>query len=178
MIATQEQPIEILCRVHSPRLLNYLVRLTLGDRRQAEDVLQETLLRAWQQLRKHPAQPESLQPWLYTVARRLVIDHIRARGARPAEVLGNDLRQVPEEVDPIDRMLVQRTMREALLRLTPEQRAVLIELYFQGASPKETADRLGIPIGTVKSRAHYALRALRAFIDEAEAESASAAADA
>ena len=175
MIAVHEEPIETLHRLHSPKLLNYLIRLTLGDRRQAEDLLQETMLRAWQHLRRNPSQLETLQPWLYTVARRLVIDNIRSRKSRPTEVIADDLRVVPEPTDAIDGLLTQQAMREALQQLKPEHREVLVEIYFRGSGLNEVAERLGIPPGTVKSRTHYALRTLRTALDKsAEAESRSA----
>ena len=77
----------VLYRLHGRAILSYLVRLTLGDHRQAEDILQETFVRAWRYLKDHPLDTETLWPWLYTVARRLVIDALRAHKARPHEVI-------------------------------------------------------------------------------------------
>jgi len=166
MIAIADSPMDILYRDHSPRLLNYLVRLTLGDRRQAEDLLQETFVRAWQHLRKHPQTLESLKPWLYTVARRLVIDNIRARKSRPEEIGVNDLREVPAGTsNPIDGLMLRSQLRQAFQALRPEQRDVVVQMYFYGYCANEVAEQLGIPVGTVKSRAHYALRTLREAMD-------------
>jgi RNA polymerase sigma-70 factor, ECF subfamily len=168
MIALRDEPIETLYRMHAPKLLNYLVRLNLGDRRQAEDVLQETLLRAWQLMRDQPTEPAQLGAWLYTVARRIVIDQVRARKARPEESTATDILAQRADDDAIDRLVTHTTMRQALMLLRPEHRVVLIDLYFAGLTPKETAQRLGIPLGTVKSRTFYALRAMRSTLDHAE----------
>src|SRR5262245_16125483 len=105
---------------------------------------------------------EALRPWLLTVARRVAIDAGRARQVRPAEVGTVDLSLLPSGNDPIERMLGGHAIREALAQLSPEHRAVIVEVYFGGRSGMETAQLLGIPVGTVKSRTYNALRILRA----------------
>jgi RNA polymerase sigma-70 factor (ECF subfamily) len=105
--------------------------------------------------------------WLFTVARNLVIDAIRARKTRPAEVgevrLGEDWAQslADTSADPYDRSLDAWELAEVVAVLSPEHRAVLVETYYHGASVAQAAKTLGIPPGTVKSRTYYALRALR-----------------
>lgn len=153
-----------LYRLYSGPLFGYVSRLTLGDHRQAEDILQETFLRAWRTMQAQPLNAETMRPWLYTVARRLVVDGIRARSARPQEVAGIDLTLVPATDDPIDRMLIGHAVRDGLEALWSEHRAILIESFYRDKSPSEIAAQLGIPVGTVKSRTHYALRALRAAV--------------
>lgn len=160
-----DERLDELYRLHSGPLLNYLVRLTLGDRRQAEDILQETYLRAWHFLRHSDENVEGLRPWLYTVARRVLIDAGRKRKARPAEVIVTDLRQIPGSDDPIERLLVGQTVRAGLKSLRSEHRTVLVESYYRNKSVREIAAMLDIPEGTVKSRTHYALRALRSAVD-------------
>lgn len=156
-----------LHELYSKQLLNYLVKLTLGDRRQAEDILQETFVRAWRHLSTHEdTDLDTFRPWLYTVARRLVVDMLRSRRSRPSEVMMDDLTRLSVSEDTIADVVSARAVREALLRLRPDQRGVLIELYFHGRSPSEVAARLGVPVGTVKSRAHYAKQALRAYLDQ------------
>jgi RNA polymerase sigma-70 factor (ECF subfamily) len=148
---------------HAHSLLSYVVGLT-HDRARAQDIVQETLLRAW----RNPASLErtggSERGWLFTVAKHIVIDQWRSANRRP-EVLTD---HVPEQAvqdtaqQTVDRQLVQA----ALQTLSIEHRQTLIETYFRGASVAEAAQTLGVPPGTVKSRTHYALRALRQAIDE------------
>lgn len=154
---------------HGTSLFRYLLRLTRGERQTAEDLLQETLLRAWNHRDVLTADIENLRPWLFTVARRIAIDAARAKHARPAEV-GVDISLLPCTDDPIERMVSASTVRQAVAQLRPAHRAVLVELYFKGGSTLEVAQRLGVPEGTVKSRTFYALRALRAALNSGAPE--------
>lgn len=149
---------------HAQPVYRYLLRLTQGNREAAEDLLQETLLRAWRSKADLLADVETLRPWLYTVARNVAIDAGRSKQARPSEVDGADLARIPAATDAFERLVTSATVRKALLELSPEHRTVLVELYYRGASAAETAARIGIPEGTVKSRVHYALRALRSAL--------------
>ena len=160
-----EARMQALYDAHAKPLYRFLLQLTFGDRQAAEDLLQETLLRAWRKLDELNADIDTLRPWLITVARRIAIDAGRARQARPAEVGAFDITGVPASEDPIDRMLAAQTIRQALLRLTPEHRTVIIEIYYRGRSASEVAELLGIPEGTVKSRTYHALRSLRATME-------------
>jgi RNA polymerase sigma-70 factor, ECF subfamily len=155
-----ECPIEVIYRLHSKPLYRFLLRVTLGDRREAEDLLQETLFRAWRYLQDHTADVAHLRPWLYTVARRVAIDAARSRQARPAEVTATDIGTMPAARDDIDRLLTGITMRSGLMALTQDHRRVLVEIFYHQRSAREAAQALGIPEGTVKSRMFYALRAL------------------
>ncbi|MFE9774846.1 sigma-70 family RNA polymerase sigma factor [Streptomyces sp. NPDC005931] len=158
-----EHELAALQREHGRPLFALLLRLCDGDRQRAEDLVQETLVRAWQHPEALRADDfDSVRPWLLTVARRLAIDARRARQARPAEV-GDDtvLENARVISDHAERAAAMLDVRKAVKTLTPEHRDVLVLVYFQGASVAEAAQALGIPPGTVKSRAYYALRALR-----------------
>ncbi len=150
-------------REHGRSVYFFLLSLTLGNHQAAEDLTQETLLRAWRHLDILNADVRTLRPWLYTVARRLAIDALRARASRPV-MTGVELDDLPNSEDAIERMLNAATVRRALPRLSPEFQQVIIEMYYHGRTTKETAELLGIPEGTAKSRAYYALRALRSAI--------------
>lgn len=157
--APGEEQLRALYQEHGRSLLGYAMRLT-GDRAAAEDVVQETLLRAWKHRDDLDSRTGSVRGWLLTVARNIVTDRARARAVRPAEV--NQRVDVPSaELDPADQVADAITVLGALDRLSPEHRAVLVELYYRGHSVAETAELLGIAPGTVKSRAYYAVRALR-----------------
>lgn len=150
---------------HAAALWGYCLRLTGQDRARAEDVVQETLLRAWRNHDRLDESRGSVRSWLFTVARNIVIDEWRTRRAH-AEFAVADVPEVVDDVDHTDQLLLSWVVAEALTRLSPEHRAVLLECYYRGLPVSEAARRLGIPEGTVKSRTHYALRALRLALEE------------
>lgn len=149
---------------HAKALWGYVVHLTGGDRQRAEDITQETLLRAWRHPRVLEQSREQARAWLFTVARHIVIDGWRAASTRSEVVTETP----PERVtgDETERALQGWVVAAAMSELTHQHREVLALCYFEGFSVAETALRLGIAEGTVKSRAHYALRALRLTLEE------------
>ncbi|MDX6326393.1 MAG: polymerase sigma-70 factor, subfamily [Nocardioidaceae bacterium] len=157
--------IEQLHREHATALWHHSMRLTGNDRPRAEDVFQETLLRAWRHSTALTGGEGSVRAWLFTVARNIVIDEWRSRRSRDELAVAD----VPEPVDPVDdtdQLLQSWVVAEAITRLSAEHRAVLLECYYRGLPVAEAARRLGVPEGTVKSRTHYALRALRLALEE------------
>jgi len=161
-----EADLVALCEQHAPALLTYVTRL-IGDRQLAEDIVQETLLRAWTHPDAVSGQSGSARGWLFTVARNLATDHFRARRARPQEMPDYliDLSGLASDED-LDLALQSMIVAEALTALTPEHRAVLVQTFYLGRSVAQAAAELGIPEGTVKSRAYYALRSLRTALME------------
>ncbi|MBB2946482.1 RNA polymerase sigma-70 factor (ECF subfamily) [Actinoplanes lutulentus] len=127
----------------------------------AEDLVQETMLRAWRSLDTVPVEPESQRRWLFTVARRLAIDAYRKRQSRPLEVNLFDIEPAAPGGESAETVIATLTLREAVNGLSRAHRSVLVEVYVKGQTLDETASRLGVPIGTVKSRAHYAMQQLR-----------------
>ncbi|RKT03051.1 RNA polymerase sigma-70 factor (ECF subfamily) [Streptomyces sp. 3211.6] len=166
--STDEALIRAVYEEHGNALLAYATRLT-GDRAAAEDVVQETLIRAWRHSDALVNGKGSVRGWLLTVARNIITDRYRARAARPPEVSGTAAAP-PVAGDHADSVVDTMTVLGALDRLSPEHRDVLTELYYRQHSVAEAADRLGIPAGTVKSRSHYALKALRAVFTDGGAE--------
>jgi RNA polymerase sigma-70 factor, ECF subfamily len=160
-----EELIRALYAEHGPALLLYALRLADGDRSRAEDLVQETLLRAWRHPDALAADRGAVRPWLFTVARHLAVDAHRARLARPHEVSDAALAAVPSD-DVLDRALQAWQVADALAALRPDHRTVLLETYYRDRSVAEAAAVLGIPPGTVKSRTFYALRALRLAFEE------------
>ena len=146
-------------------LMAYVLRLTAGDRQQAEDVVQETMLRAWRQADKLDLTEPSLMPWLATVARRIVIDDKRRKSARPAETGDGVLENAPA-ADTTEDTLRKVLVSEALQSLTSAHREVLNETILRDRTVNQAAEALGIPVGTVKSRVYYALKALRVVLAE------------
>ena len=150
---------------HAAALWGYCVRLTGHDRARAEDVVQETMLRAWRHFSALEEGQGSVRAWLFTVARNIVIDDWRSRRVH-GETAMSDVPEVADPVDHTDELLLSWMVAEALTRLSPDHRAVLQECYYRGVPVSEAARRLGVPEGTVKSRTHYALRALRLELEE------------
>jgi RNA polymerase sigma-70 factor, ECF subfamily len=156
----------VLYDEHAAALWRYALRLT-GDQARAEDVVQETLLRAW----RHPEVTDdvdrSARAWLFTVARNLIIDERRSArfrhetGTADIEAVANHA--APDEVDnALDKLL----LGTALSSLSEDHRAVILRAYYQGWSVAQIAADLHIAEGTVKSRLHYAVRALRLNLQE------------
>ena len=150
---------------HAAALRVYCLRLTGHDRARAEDVVQETLLRAWRNQDRLDESRGSVRSWLFTVARNIVIDEWRTRRVR-SELSVADVPETREPGDQTDQLLMSWVVADAVLTLSTDHRAVLLECYYRGASVAQAAHRLGIPEGTVKSRTHYALRALRLALQE------------
>jgi RNA polymerase sigma-70 factor, ECF subfamily len=156
--------LESLYAEHGAMVTAYVTRMLRGDRAKAEDVVQETLLRAWQNADRLEQTRVPVRAWLVRVAHNVVVDGIRAARARPAEAPGARA-EGSSDMDATENVLNSLTVTDALRRLAPEHRAVLAHLYYLGSSVSETAQALEIPPGTVKSRAFYGLRKLRQFLD-------------
>jgi RNA polymerase sigma-70 factor (ECF subfamily) len=156
--SVEERLLRALYERHARPLLAYVQRMVRGDRQLAEDIVQETLLRAWQHAGELTV--ERARPWLFTVARRLIIDAERSRQVRPQQTHAVSVEEsaTPDELDAaLDACL----LADALDALTPPHREVIVEGFYRGRSTREIAARLNIPDGTVRSRMFYALRALR-----------------
>jgi RNA polymerase sigma-70 factor (ECF subfamily) len=148
---------------HGAALLRHALRLASGDRQRAEDLVQETMVRAW----RHPGAlaGRTARGWLFTVARNLAVDSYRARRARPPEA-GPAALELLRADDDTDRTLESWIVADALASLRPDHRQVIIQTYYRGCTVTQAAAALGIPAGTVKSRTFYALKALKAALQE------------
>jgi RNA polymerase sigma-70 factor (ECF subfamily) len=150
---------------HASALWGFCLHLTGNDRARAEDVAQETMLRAWRNAAVLTESRGSVRSWLFTVARNIVIDEWRSRRAH-REFATDELPATDATEDGTDELLLSWVVADALSQLSVDHRAVLVECYYRGRSVAEAARRLEIPEGTVKSRTHYALRALRLTLEE------------
>lgn len=156
-------------REHAPVLRRFVGR-SVADPSRAEDIVQEVILRVW----KQAPEVTSMRAYLLQTARNVLIDLHRAAGRRVVEVAADRDDDSRARLDPrtpnpaveIDHALDQILVEDALARLQPDHRAVVVALYYQRLSIAEAAERLGIPAGTVKSRAFYAVRSLRVVLDE------------
>ncbi|MEU3269291.1 sigma-70 family RNA polymerase sigma factor [Saccharomonospora sp. NPDC006951] len=154
--------IEDIVRVHGSALQAYATRLTGGDRYAAEDVVQETWVRAWRKLDRLTEDRGSVRGWLMRVAHNIAIDQHRVRRARPSEVefpeQGIESTAVQQAGDEVETRMV---VGDILGGLSPVHRDTLVEVYYADRTTTSAAKVLGIPAGTVKSRLHNALRTLR-----------------
>ncbi|WP_184739854.1 sigma-70 family RNA polymerase sigma factor [Arthrobacter sp. AZCC_0090] len=157
-----EDVVAAIYRDHGTALRRFVLSCT-PDAHLAEDVVQETILRVWQHA---PQITGSLRSYLFRTARNVIIDNYRKAQRRPAEAAERDMADPEEATERVDELLNRVLMEEALLRLSTEHREVLIALHYERFTVNEAALRLNIPRGTVKSRAFYAVRALRTILDE------------
>ena len=150
---------------HAPALRRYVASLT-GDAAAADDIVQEVLFRAWRKPSVLDQREASARAWMFTVARNLVIDEARSARRRHETVVADEAMPEPPAVDETERMLDGWLVGDALAALTLEHREVIVRAYYGGRSVAEIAVELTIPEGTVKSRMHYGLRALRLALQE------------
>ena len=137
-----------------------IARLALRDTELAEDATQDALVRAWRDL-PTLRDVERFDAWLYRLIVRSCADIGRHRRRWRAEVAILPERSEADSASAVaDRDLIERGLR----RLTVPQQTILVLTYYVGLSPTETAEALEIPVGTAKSRLHYAIEALRAGV--------------
>lgn len=164
---SDEQGLRAAWDAHADELFSYALR-SLGDRAAAEEVVQTTFLKAWRSASSYD-QDRPLRPWLFSIMRRTVVDEARSR----------KLRAVPQDWDAtepsdgflgeelaLDQVLDGWMLHEALRRIRPDQRIVLVETFYGGRSYAAVARDLDIPEGTARTRAFYGLRALRLALEE------------
>jgi RNA polymerase sigma-70 factor, ECF subfamily len=153
-----ESAVRALYRAYGGGLYGFALR-RLGDRGLAEEVVQDVLTRVWRSARDFDPARASFRTWVYGIARNALIDVERRRAVRPP--------MAPDE--PIERAMQRWHVQDALSHLKPEHRSVLDLVYYQGLTMQAAAERMGLPVGTVKSRCFYALENLRLALDEAGA---------
>jgi RNA polymerase sigma-70 factor (ECF subfamily) len=149
--------------LYAPALWRYAVGL-VNDPQLAEDVVQEALLRLWKNPQVLEQDEPAVRAWLFTVVRNLVIDD--RRSARVRRELATDEPPDRAAADQTDAVLDTWLVTDALAQLSDEHRRVIVHAYYVRRSIAEIAAELGIPQGTVKSRLHYGIRALRLALQE------------
>ena len=140
-----------------------LARRATNDAGAAEEIVQETFVRAWRARHRFDPGLGNLRTWLFAIERNVVIDHARSKTVRRTEPLAQD---VPVDTDDLEQAMVSWQVEEAMRRLRAEHRHVLLETYYKGRASRDVAADLGIPEGTVRSRLFYALRSLRLALEE------------
>ncbi len=142
-----------------PRLRRY-ARALVGDRATADDLVQDTLERAWTKLHLY-RRGTDLRAWLFTVMHNVHVNRVRA--ARATDTLQDEMPELAQRAAQGDALLV-RDLDRAIGRLPAEQRAVLLLVVLEEMSYEQVARTMGIPIGTVMSRLSRAREKLRAMM--------------
>jgi RNA polymerase sigma-70 factor, ECF subfamily len=153
---------------HHAKALHGYVRRFCQDGASADDIVQETFIRAWRHLPQLRADGRPIRPWLFRVARNLLTDADRAARSRPVTVPASSA-DGPGDDSGLSQVLDQQLVSDALRQLSPAHRTVLVETFYRGGSTATVARQLGIPAGTARSRLHYALEALRQHLQGQDA---------
>ena len=157
-------------REHGPALLAF-ARRALGDPQLAEEVVQDTLVRAWRNADRFDPARAARRTWLFSICRNAVIDAARARSRRPV----SPVEQLPAAVDErsdaeldarLTQLAVGAQLEAALRELSDVQRHAVVEVHVRDRAPSEVAAELGVPAATVRTRLHAGLRALRQRLHE------------
>jgi RNA polymerase sigma-70 factor, ECF subfamily len=150
---------ELIC-AHRAAVFSHAVVLTGGDASWAEDIVQETFLRAWRHWEQMNPERGSVRGWLLRVAHNLVVDGFRSARMRHGEVPLDEAGElaVPE---PADQVVAAAVVRDALAGLPVPQRQALEATFLKDQTVTQAARQLNVPVGTVKSRVFYGLRMLR-----------------
>ena len=151
-----------LYRRYEGRLYGLGLKL-LGDSGLAEELVQETFVRLWRRADRYDVERGTVSAFIYALARRIAIDLWRRPSSRP---LAPEPHIGEASPDAIDRLLVGLTVRDALESLSAAHQEVLELSYTQDLTQAQIAERLGLPLGTVKTRTYYALRALKLALEE------------
>src|SRR4051812_36128710 len=163
--SSDEELMTALYTEHYSVLLSFISRY-VRDRHKAEDLVQETLLRAWRHIDHLDTEPGRTRSYLLTIARNVVTNAWRAEQRRPRLVADEGAVEAVPAADNVDQLVEGWLVAEALERLSADHRAVVQAMYYEGQTVAAAARQLSVPEGTVKSRAYYAVRALRQAFEE------------
>lgn len=156
-----------LYRTYGGELYGFAAR-RLGDDGLAEEAVQDVFVRAWRNAERFDAGRGSVRTWLFAIARNAIVDIERRRGRRLPLPPREPVREAGDETEPIETAMLRYQIQLAISRLTFEHRQMIAMVHFQDLSLSEIAELTGLPLGTVKSRLHYATRSLRLALEELE----------
>jgi RNA polymerase sigma-70 factor, ECF subfamily len=165
--ASDVEAFQLLYQSFGPRLKSYMMRQG-ADADTAEELAQETLLAVWRKAPLYDAEKGSASTWIYTIARNLRIDRLRREVAWQELPEGHD--ETASDDPAPDEILSdherQTRVRAALKQLPEDQHEVVALSYLEGLSHSEIADKLGLPLGTVKSRMRLAYQKIRETVED------------
>lgn len=158
---------EALYDMYSASLYGVIVRI-ISDTATAEDVLQETFVKIWHSFASYSTDRGRLFTWMVNIARNLAIDKVRSKDFKNQnknQELENNVAFIDEQRSTVYKPELLG-VKDLVQTLKPEQKTILELVYFKGYTHVETADELGIPLGTVKTRLRTALIELRKHFSE------------
>jgi RNA polymerase sigma-70 factor, ECF subfamily len=155
---------ETLYRHFCPRIRSYMIRLTKGNRVLAEELTQETMMKVWQKAELFDPSRAQASTWMFTIARNQRIDAMRRTAHVEFDI--SDPAFVPDEIEPADVGLERQQDRRSMLRLKEKYVEVLRMSFFEGVTHQLIAEKLNLPLGTVKSRIRLACEKLRMALQE------------
>jgi RNA polymerase sigma-70 factor (ECF subfamily) len=150
---------------HGDALLSWAVG-RFRDRRDAEEVVAETLVRAWRHFDQFDPARGSERSWVFGIARNAAVDHFRRSRRHLKAVPEPAVRDEPDPDQPTERVAEASLVRDALESISEAHREVIVLAHFGGLTVAEIAARLDLPLGTAKSRLFYAMRSMRAALEE------------
>jgi len=155
------------------RIAYGLALRVLRDERHAEDAVQEAFLQVWRSAATFRAERAKASTWILTLVHRRAVDLVRREERRQADPLTDDSAAgvAPEETDEAAWLRFERERVQAALKQLPDVQREALELaYYGGFSQSELAERLGVPLGTIKSRMFAGLARLRELLDDSTQE--------
>jgi RNA polymerase sigma-70 factor (ECF subfamily) len=156
-------PMEELYRRYEVKLYRFGFHL-LGNVGLAEEMVQECFIRLWRTAGRFDTSRSSVAGYLFVMARSIAIDLLRRPSLRPLLPVADA--QAPPLPDNSERIVESLMVRDALESLTPPHREVLMLFHAEGLTQSQIAERLGLPLGTVKTRLYHGLRGLKAALAE------------
>ena len=166
-VQTHELDVRAAYAAHGPELYRFALR-QLGDGGAAQDVVQEVFVRAWRAAGTYDPRLASLRTWLFAIARNAVVDEARRSAVRPWQGTLTDGSEAAPAVEGAadDRLVDAWVVEEALRRIGADHRTAIVQTHLRGRPHEEVAAELGIPVGTLRSRIFYGLKALRLAMEE------------
>ena len=156
-------PMAELYRRYSGRIYRFGLNL-LGDAGLADELVQECFVRLWRTAGRFDLSRGTVAAYMFVMGRSIAADLRKRPSSRPLMLV--DEAQIPAQPDGVDQILETLMMRDALDSLSAAHREVLILVHAEGLTQSQIAERLGLPLGTVKTRMYHGLRALRAALGE------------
>ncbi|POY39320.1 RNA polymerase subunit sigma-70 [Solitalea longa] len=162
----QKLAIEALYNMYSAALNGIILRI-IHSEEEASDVLQEVFLKIWNNASNYDPKKGRLFTWMANIARNMAIDRLRSKSYRN-EIKNQELNDSVNTIDELRSISLSPEhigIKDLLINLKPEQKIVVDLIYFQGLKQSEAAEKLNIPLGTVKTRLRMAIMELRRFFN-------------
>ena len=156
-----------LFELYGPRVKSYMMRRGV-DPQAAEDLAQETLMTVWRKASLYSGEKGSAAAWIFTIARNIRTDRLRRSITFQAlpEAHDEEASADPTPEAAVSSLQIEARVRAALAELPPDQRQIVVLAYIDGLSHSEIAERLGLSIGTVKSRMRLAYQKVRTALED------------